>query len=489
MCFEFSLRTLLLPLSLLITGMTMASETALELPPPLELNLMPDVCEMPVTLSELSLQDAVHVALCKVPHVQQASLSIEEGHANLQAAQAKYFPTLGANADINRIGKHVEYPAHPAANYDLHAYSGNARLGLNWLLFDSGQRSAEYDQARAKLAAALYNKVLVNRDQAITVSDKYYRASSARASATAAYEAAERAEKNYYATQRLREGGVGSIADELLAKVAWQRNLVDSETKAAAAEIAAVALVTAIGLPGKTHIGLPATASISELPARSKSLSPTTASVVAMPMTASKQSPVNERIIAAVRNHPRLAAARANTQAAEAETKSIQAQHRPRLSLQANRDMGITPPANSHAKQNVNSWSIGLTVHIPIFDGLETRYATAASQSRARAARETERTVWLEEELRLLTDFNYMTSANQKMTLLKDAELSAEQAHRSAQVRYREGVGTAIELLKAQDDLATLQQTAIDVHYEWLAAQFRVAVALDTLRPPHVDRY
>lgn len=463
-------------LSLLVTITATPAETELERPPALYLNHTPDACETPVALSELTLQDAVKIALCKAPNVRQAHSAIEESAANLHVAQAKYLPSLHADADANRTGKHVRYPAHSAANYDLHAYSGNARLGLNWLLFDFGQRRAQNDQARAELSAALYNKILVNRDQAITVADCYYRASSAQAGAAAAREAAARAEKNYHVIKRLREGGVGSIADELLAKVAWQRSLVDSETKAAEAERTTLSLATAVGLPGHTRISLPVA------PARTTHRHDARSSG----QGATPHS-FDERIIDAVRSHPRLAVARANTAAAEAEAQSIQAQHRPRISLQANRDIGITPPATSVAKQHVNTWSIGLTVHIPIFDGLSTQYATEAAQARTRTARETERTVWLQEEQKLLTDLSHMARATQKIAFLDDAESSAIQAYRSAQIRYQQGVGTATELLNAQDELAALQQTAIDVHYERLATQFRLAVALDTLPPAPAD--
>jgi len=462
--------TVLLAASLVMAAdPAIAARRPLDLPPPLELNLAADVCEMPPTLTGLSLRDAVQVALCRTPDVHQATIAIEESAANLDAANAKYLPTLNADADASRIGKHVKYPAHPAGNYDLHAYSGNARLGLNWLLFDSGERNAQYDNAHAKLSAALYNKVLVNRDRAITVADSYYKARSAIASATAAREAAARAQKNFHATQRLREGGVGSIADELLAKVAWQRHLVDTEAKTTAAEVTKIALITAIGLPSQTRLSL---AAANNTPA-----------AIAAEAPATNPSTANEHIASAIRNHPRLAAARANTQAAEAESKAIAAQHLPKVSLQADRRLGITPPANAVARENVNSWSVGLTVHIPIFDGNATRYATDAARARTRAARETERAVWLEEGRKLLTDFNHMTSAAQKATLLKDAKTSAEQAYRSAEIRYQQGVGTVVELLKAQDELASVQQAAIDVHYELLAAQFRVAVALDTLPP------
>lgn len=486
----FAFRSLLLMLGLAATYPTIAVEPILELPPPLELNLAPSLCEVPATLSGLSLQTAVQIALCKAPHVRQANLSIEEELANLRTAHAKYLPTLDANADANRIGKHVKYPDHADANYSLHTNSGNARLGLSWLLFDSGRRDAQYDNARARLTAALYSQVLANRDRAVAVADSYYKACHAAVSAEAARQAVSRAKQSLQATQRLREGGVGSLADEQLAKLAWQRHLVDNDTKATTAAISRAVLATTIGLPGQSAI------SLSEAPDSTFRTNPTATSRPAGHLSPSHVTEsndihyqLNERIITAVRNHPRLAAARASTQAANAETQAINAQHLPSITLQADRHAGFTPPANSVAKQNINGWSVGFTVHIPIFDGHATKHATDAARARAQSARETERSIWLEEELKLLTDVSHMTSANHKEALLKGAEASAQQAYRSAQVRYQEGVGTALELLKALDELASIQQSAIDVHYELLATRFRISVALDTLPPARIENY
>lgn len=486
----FAFRSLLLMLGLAATCPAVSVEPTLELPPPLELNLAPGLCEAPATLSDLSLQTAVQIALCKAPRVRQAHLSIEEELANLRTAHAKYLPTLGANADANRIGKRVKYPDHTDANHSLHTNSGNARLGLSWLLFDSGRRDAQYDNAHARLTGALYSQVLANRDRAVAVADSYYKACHAAVSAEAARQAVSRAKQSLQATQRLREGGVGSLADEQLAKLAWQRNLVENDTKATTAAISRAVLATTIGLPGQSAI------SLSKAPDSTFRANPTTAlrraeHLSPSPVAGSNDihSQLNERIITAVRNHPRLAAARASTQAANAEAQAINAQHLPSVTLQADRHTGFTPPASSVAKQKVNGWSVGFTVHIPIFDGHATKHATGAARARAQSARETERSIWLEEELKLLTDVSQMTSANHKEALLKDAEASAQQAYRSAQVRYQEGVGTALELLKALDELAGIQQTAIDVHYELLATRFRVSVALDTLSPARIERY
>ncbi|MVW78513.1 TolC family protein [Bordetella sp. 02P26C-1] len=462
---------LLLTVGMCSTVSTWASPVSLETPPTLNFPLTADVCETPATLTDLELRDVVHIALCQAPAVRQATQTVEEHLAEVEVARAKYFPTLNASADVSRFGKSMRYAGRDYGDHDVYGNRENARLGLNWLLFDSGRRGAQVDHARANLTAALYNKVLVNRNHAIAVATAYYKASSAQASALAAQEAAARAEKNFLATQRLREGGVGSIADELLAKVAWQRTLVDSETKSSQATAARMALASAMGLAGQTPISVATTAHQHAAPVSAD----TRADATQFPMA------LTEQINTAVRHHPRLAAARAKTQAAAAQEQTIFAQNLPSLTLQADRDLGITRPSNANARQNVNSWSVGLNLQIPIFDGMATRYATTAAKAKVRAARDTERNIWLEEELALLTDINRLTSTTQKAALLNVAEASAEQAYRSAQVRYQQGVGTAIELLKAQDELSSIKQSHIDVRYELLATQFRVAVALDTL--------
>jgi outer membrane protein len=489
---------------------TWASPMSLETPPTLNVSLDREVCEFPPSLDDLALQDAVHIALCQAPTVRQATQTVQEHQAEVDVARAKYFPTLDISANTSRSAKHLRYPGHSIGNHDLYANRGNARLGLNWLLFDSGGRGAQVDHARANLAAALYNKVLVNRNHAVMVATAYYKASSTQASALAAKEASARAEKNFLATQRLREGGVGSVADELLAKVAWQRTLIDSETKTSQATAARMSLASAMGLAAHTPISLPtpvrtdsamttATSTANASPSAPNAASATRRAGATKPSgprakqaASAPQTPgiiqgspasdaLMDQINAAVGQHPRLALARAKTQAAAAQAQSIYAQNLPRLSLQADRDLGVTRPSDADARQNVNSWSVGLNLQIPLFDGMATRYATSAADAKVRAARDTERSVWFEEELTLLTDVNHLTSTVGKAALLNAAEASAELAYRSAQVRYQQGVGTAIELLKAQDELSNIKQSNIEVHYELLATQFRVALALDTL--------
>lgn len=447
-----------------------AAEQSLDRPPTLNLTLESNSCEKPPALTSLNLHEAIQIALCHAPDIQQAAISVEESIENLRGAQSKYYPTLQARTDANRTGQEIK---HASNNRSTHTYTGSTSLGLNWLLFDSGQRSAQYDTAQAQLEAASYKKLLANRNQALTVAHAYYQASSAQNSATAVQEAAVRAEKNFNAAQRLREQGAGSIADELLAKVAWQRNLVDYETKVTAAKNATLTLASNMGLPSQTFIDL-----ASE---NHKPIAISAGHVLNKQEESDLTQKRSDYIFAAIKNHPRIAIARANIQASEAEAKAIQAQYQPSLSLQADRYLRITPPSSNMDKQRVNGWSVGLSLNIPIFDGGAARHATGAAQARTRISREAERTAWLEEELTLLTDLNHLTSANQKFVLLKETEDSAEQAYRSAKIRYQQGVGTAVELLKAQDDLASIQQAKIDVQHELWSSQFRVAIAIDFL--------
>lgn len=450
------------------------SDTGFTEPPPMiQQEWIPSPCSDPLNFNELSLVEAIRASLCDSPKVRQSALAIAEEKGNIGVAEAKYYPTLEAKASANRIGKHVDYPDASYADYDLNAYSGNADLGLRWLLYDSGQRGASLDKAQAMYRAALYNQVLARRDQAIAVADDYYRAASAEAGVASASLAIERSEQNFRISQRLVKGGVGAVTDELLAKSSWQRSLVEHEEKVKSAALARATLASSIGLVSSAPIQLKSASSLQ----RDRPKSP-------LP-----PANIEALIHAAMMQNPRLRAARARTEAAVAESNAIATQNSPTVALYGNRSFNLTPPADSIMKQNVNAWSVGLQLNIPLFDGFSTRNASAAARERTRAAEQEERTARHEEELKLVSDYQSLQSGQRRVSLLVEAETSSKLAYDASLVRYKEGIGTVVELLKAQEELAKVQQDLIQTRYEVLAAQFRVSVEIDTLPalPPHAS--
>lgn len=295
------------------------------------------------------------------------------------------------------------------------------------------------------------------------VADEYYRAGTAAAGARAAEEASVRAEQNFRATARLLSVGVGAVTDELLAKGAWQRSQADSEDRKRSARIATATLATKIGVSAGEDLQL-----VSEQWHWSDARNPTP-----------ELRKLDALLSKAILKNPRLSAARQRMLAAKAEVDVVAAEIKPSISLHANRYLSSTPPADSMAKQEIGGWSVGLQLRIPLFDGFSTRHAAQAAQARTHAAALEERNVQLEEELKTLTDYENVLSGERKMSLFLGALESSEAAYMGAEARYRQGVGTLIELLKAQEELAKVTQDSIQAHYELLAAKFRIAIALD----------
>lgn len=439
------------------------SSDLLESPPGLELNVPPSACEEPLNRKALSLSEVVRAVMCDSPKVRQAAAEVAQEKGNVVVAEAKYYPTLSSTVTTNRIGKEVSYPDASHANYSLHTYSGNVDIGLSWLLFDSGKRGASFDKAKALWRASIYGLALTNREQVIAVADEYYRARTAAAGARAAEEASVRAELNFRATARLLSVGVGTLTEELLAKGAWQRSQADSEDRKRSARIATATLATKIGVPAREDLQL-----ASEQWHWSDARNP-------MP----ELRKLDALLSMAILKNPRLSAARQRTLAAKAEVDVVAAEIKPSISLHANRYWSLTPPADSMAKQEIRGWSVGLQLRIPLFDGFSARHAAQAAQARAHAAALEERNMQMEEELKTLTDYENVLSGEREVSLFLGALESSEAAYMGAEARYRRGVGTLIELLKAQEELAKVTQDLIQAHYELLAAKFRIAIALD----------
>lgn len=251
----------------------------------------------------------------------------------------------------------------------------------------------------------------------------------------------------------------------MLAKGAWQRSLADKEESEKVALLSIAGLATKLGLTRTTAIGLASEAA--DKPARDD--------------VRAREVPFDQFLESTISQNPRVAMARARADAALAESRAISAQNSPTLSLQGSRYFGMTPPADSTMKQNVNGWAIGVQLNIPLYDASSTTEATKAAQARWRAAQLEEKNARLEEEQKLFIDYHDFSSGRRKTALLENAEKSADSAYLAAKARYREGVGTIVELLKAQEDLASVQQDFIGARYETKAAAFRLSVSLDSL--------
>ncbi|MEM8907304.1 MAG: TolC family protein, partial [Bacteroidota bacterium] len=120
----------------------------------------------------------------------------------------------------------------------------------------------------------------------------------------------------------------------------------------------------------------------------------------------------------------------------------------------------------------------GLRVNIPIFDGFEKRAkidrAKIGLANARRDKTELERVITLEVT-------NARTQYNEAQEQLSSQEKNlalAEKIYNTTKVKYREGVGSSLELTQAEQALYQTQQNKVQAMYQLLLAKKRLEIAL-----------
>jgi len=180
----------------------------------------------------------------------------------------------------------------------------------------------------------------------------------------------------------------------------------------------------------------------------------------------------------AQRNRPDLQALQAAATSARFEAERARAARWPSLSLTAN--TGRTLFLDSERSPST-TYSVGMNVAIPLFDG-----GRLAAQARG-AARDAERLQADAEAQRgqvalAVADAYYDVRQAQTQREGVGAQFdSASESAQAAEARYRTGVGSLLEWLTAQADLARARQAQAQADSDWLAAFSRLNHALGRL--------
>lgn len=382
-----------------------------------------------------------------------AWLGIQAEAARLDAASAANWPTLTGQLNLTQSRA---LSSSGAAAPTLHRYGPS--LGLAYVLYDFGARAASIDAQRYRLIGALLNSNRALQDTVAEVETAYFVVLAARAqlAAQAEQEAALRA--SFDAVELRLRGGLAARADQLRARAALSeaqlaRQLAERDIAKAEAML-------------KQATGIEQT--------RSLLLDWET-----MPPPALDSATLLAELLAeAEQQRPDLRALQAAAASARAEADRARAVRWPSLSLAAS--SGRTFFLEDERSPST-TYSVGVNLSVPLFDG-----GRLAAQARA-AERDAERLLAEAESQRSQValavteayhDVRHAQAQREGVAVQFD---SASESAQAAEARYRAGVGSLLELLTAQADLARARQAQAQADSDWLAAFSRLNHALGRL--------
>lgn len=412
--------------------------------------MIPVAVAVPADLQErirkLSLVDVVDLALRNNPATRASWAQARAAASLFGSARGAYYPTVDGAGTVAR----VQSPAtstRPAGKRTEYGPS----IALNYLLLDFGGRSGSVETARQSLFAAnlAHNATLQNTVLQAEVAYFTYMATSALLSAQRS--AVAQAQASLTAAQRRNTVGLATIADVLQARTALSQEQLNLETIQGNLQAARGSLASALGLPANLPF----------------ELEPLPTEIPVGMITQSVDSVINE----ALRNRPDLAAARAQAAAASAQVRVARSAYLPSLTLGSDAARTYSSPPTFAGP----SYRVALGLAIPIFDGFSRQYDVAAARAQAEAASAFADQARQDVITQVFVSYYALQTAERRVATADDLLASAQQSVQVAAGRYREGVGSIIDLLTAQTALANARAQQVQTRWQWYTALAQLA--------------
>ncbi|MFZ1180189.1 MAG: TolC family protein [Herbaspirillum sp.] len=423
----------------------------------------------------LALEEAILQAICAHPQARQAWANARAQAAAVGIAQAAYLPVLQATAGVDRDTRSTTYD-YSAIGLGSQSRSRQSSiqygmLNLSWVLFDFGKRSAGLRQARELLAAASAAQDDTLQAVFFNTAQAYYAVRDAQASVDAAQQTEKIAHESLAAVRAKHDAGAGTLSDRLQAQTTYRRAILDRVSAEGNARTAAGVLAVSMGRDANTSVHIITAEPVSDDDAIAEG--------------------IDALIDQAKMRRPKLVAARARFAAAQANVEAVRAQNRPTISVAGSftqNNPSIQQQVDAFPVLRSHSSRIGIQLTIPLFEGFASGYRVAHAQSQADAReaelRDTELQVSLDvwkSYQALQTDAINLTTSRD---LLDDAQYSLDIAHG----RYKEGVGTFVELLNAQTAFADARKQRVLAVSKWRTARLSLAASLGRLGLWTMDR-
>jgi outer membrane protein len=402
-----------------------------------------------------TLADIVDVGLANNPRTRAAWNSARAASAAVGISLGAYLPTIDASLTGTK-----QKAVFAGGRFIIDQTTLTPSASLNLLLFDFGGREADVRSARRVLEAANWTQNAVIQNIILEIESVYYQYLAAHALLDAQETSRKGAQANYDAANERHRAGVATIADVLQAKTALSTIDLQLVTTRGLVQTLHGALASSMGLPAVAAFDI-----ADQLPEE-------------IPFDC-VNGKIDLCIQDAVAKRPDLAASRALVSEAEAGVRKARATFFPALSLSGN--IGRIYYKGNPVSNPFNSISISL--QLPFLFGLQ-HYAVLAAKAQAEVARDQMTDLGRTVELQVWTSYFGLKTSEQEITTAKDLLASAGASYDVALDRYKEGVGSILDLLAAQSVLADGRVQLVRARSDWFLALVQFTHDSGTLAPP-----
>lgn len=397
----------------------------------------------------ISLAEAVAVALSTSPVTKRSWAQARSAADEVGSRQAAFWPQV----DVSVSALRQDQVSLGGAVESLQTTWGPAAT-LTWTLLDFGGRGADVEEKRQALFAAGFLHNAAVSDVVLAVQSAYYQYQGAKALLAATESSLEQAEENLTAAEERRRAGVATVADVLQAKTSLSQRRLEVETARGLIEVTRGALSTALGVPANLPVD------VTELPEGLRLEGAT-------PM-------VEELIARAEQSRPDLAAARARASAARAKVASVRSSALPSL-VGAGGISRTYYESDGAAAAFGDSWSAGVAVRWPVFNGFQKSWDRKKAEEDAAAANASAEVLAQQAIYQVWAGYSSVKTAAERIRAARDLLASATESEQVTLGRYKAGVGGILDLLAAESSLANARATDVQARASFLVALAQLA--------------
>jgi outer membrane protein len=401
----------------------------------------------------LTIADAVDIALLNNPDTQEAWANAKAVAAGYRSAQGAWLPTINTSGALAK-SKNVysQYSSGSVGGQsDTPVTTYGAEVNLSYLLFNFGGRSAVIEESRQALLAADWTHNAVIQNTVLQTEAAFFNHVEAKAMLEADRASLADAEANLKAAEERHRVGLATSADILQAKTACSE--VKLAVQGAEGQNRTTRGALALSMGYAANLPYDFNSIVPEIP--EGELSET----------------VDQLIDQAMTNRPDLQAVRAYANAAAENVRLARSKMLPSLSAAGSVGRSWLKGVTGFN----DSYSGALLLQIPVFGGLSRQFDLARSKAEAEAAQERTRGFEQTVTFQVFSAHSDFLTAIERVKTTDDLLASATQSEEVALGRYKQGVGSILDLLSAQRALALARAERINARLGWFTALAQLA--------------
>jgi outer membrane protein len=401
-------------------------------------------------MSRLTLADAVDLSLENDPDTRAAWAGARSAAAAWAGTLGSWWlPDVSLRAAASRVWSFPDGFNGGTASDSMTVYGAEA--GLSFLIFDFGGRSSAVAMAREALLSADWTHNAAIQNAILKTETAFFNYCAARSLLEANRTSFAEAEEHLRVAEEKHRVGLATNADVLQARTAH------SEVRLAVLAVEGQVRVTRGGLADA--MGYPAHA-FQDIEAAEPA-----------PLDAGAAVTVDSLVARALARRPDLQASRAAGRAASAAADGALSRMLPVLSLTG----AVSRTRIEKVPGRFDDANGSLLLQIPLFNGFSRQADRAAARASAEAAASRARSAEQSVILQVVEAHSDWLTAEGRIRASDDLVAAATQSEAVAAGRYREGVGSMLDLLTAQRALASARAEQINARLGWFTALVRLS--------------